>query len=268
MSTPPSCVGTYEKGHEQCDGSNQDPRPCTWRDKCVALGLHCEATGADLSKFIDPDTDEPRTSSRAFSDFCLQLTKSFNVVNGEQREPEHEPEPEPLEPLLQPIKRKRKHKPQPRLKGTSSGYFAEKREATLQLLEHFEDRLMVEVPERTMAHGNQSVVPGQFYKVDRLAKSQYVAFYCRKVEGWNAGLAMVRIKPRTQTVDITLPVKRAAIAKALPKRLFNKLSLDAMKSGCFLTRASGLDREGVGIIARAIGKLVASGTIELPKAEG
>jgi len=101
-----------------------------------------------------------------------------------------------------------------------------------------------------------------------LAKSQYVVFYCRKARGWNAGLAMVRIKPRTETVDIILPVKKRQLASALPKRLFNRLNLKTVNGGCFALRASALDREGVGIVARAIGKLVASGTIELPKAEG
>jgi hypothetical protein len=200
----------------------------------------------------------------------LQLTRDFNVVNGEQREPEPEPEPKTLEPLLQPIKREpaRRRKIVPRVKGTSSEYFADKRERTLAMVEHFEDRLMVEVPDRVMARGNQSAVPGQFYKVDRLAKSQYVAFYCREARGWNAGLAMVRIKPRTVTVDITLPVDEADLKKALPKRLFNKLQVDGVGSGRFITRLWGLDREGVGIAAKAIGKLVESGKIELPKAEG
>lgn len=261
----PSCVGTYEKGHVQCDGSTQDPRPCTWRDKCVALGVHCSTTGTDLETFIDPSTDEPRTGQRAFSEFCLQLTESLNVANGARQKPEQE---QALEPVIQPINRKRKHKPQPRLKGTSSGYFAGKRTMTMELLEHFESRLMIEVPERTMAHGNQSVLPGQFYKVDRLHKSNYITFYCRMAQGWNVGLALVRVKPRTQTVDIILSVDSKRLAEALPKRLFKKLDCDSIKSGRFITRASKLDREGVGIIARAIGKLVENGTIELPKADG
>ena len=80
---PPTCVGTHEPEHPECDG---DP-PCAWRDKCGAFKQHLEQTQSRLDVWVDGEGRLLRDPWR-FNEDCLLWVDQYNIVDGLAPAPE------------------------------------------------------------------------------------------------------------------------------------------------------------------------------------
>ena len=78
---PPSCVGNYERGDDQCDGSDDDPYPCAWRDKCGAFKAHLSKSRASASTWIDGD-GHLVVDLVSFNSSARRWVEVYDIVDG------------------------------------------------------------------------------------------------------------------------------------------------------------------------------------------
>ena len=279
---PPPCVGTYQRGDQECDGDS----PCQWRDKCGGLKLFIAESGQELDRWVDNETGALRIQPDRFRDFCLEQVGHFDIVDGLPRA-EHEaheskrvaappsmPEPEPtaneraylqkrIKPIFEPLTRPFKEGARSPRK-TSSTAAAKNREDAMRLFEHFKDRLLEQFKDRRMGSGERAAIPGEMYMLDHRKRSRYLAFYCRSPGGHDVPVVCVIPLAATRALEARLPVTLKDFLEHVPIDNKTLRQAKAIHVGRFKTRIVGLNYNDSALLAQVIGKLVEHAIIALP----
>lgn len=271
----PHCIGTYEAHEAVCNGDENDPDPCVWRDRCAAVQAHLTEIGQDPEHLVTfkvkkAKAGEPEQQYAAgkhgfnrFVILCDEQAKRFGVKDGA--------------PTKQPDKPKKSKKDS--RKGMKPSKKAQKRAAEALtkraldrrrqlrvMFDDFKQLLIGAIKDRTFAAPREAVAPGRLYVVDHIDKSGYASIYCKTPVGRDVPIVSVRFKPRNLTMDLEVPVAPDdfnGIGKETMKKLLPRLIND----GLFRSLMPGLDREAVALAAEAIGTLVNGGRIKLPGRE-
>jgi RNA polymerase sigma factor (sigma-70 family) len=293
------CIGFHEEGHETCDGDptgedKGDRAPCALRDRCVALMKHCESEDEDMAEFIEARTAKELVAAadEAIEQFevvdGVSLSDSEDEDEGEEEEPEdgeedegeeeegdededepeeeeegdededepEETEEEEAEAAPEKAEKKAKRKRSKKAKGKPLN-------GLVEVYEHFREALLESIG-REFVDGKTTALPGQVYAIDRLDKSGYVSLYAKTLAGRDMALALVRPKPRLGNVDIEIGPDVDQLKKAVGAKTFKKIDAKEFNDGQFHTLSRGLDKEGVALMAEAIGRLVKKKMIVLP----
>lgn len=72
---PPPCVGTYRPTDPECDGSEADPNPCTWRDRCGGLQTYLRRTKQGIGRWLDLEGWQLRR-------WCDQWIEAYEIEGG------------------------------------------------------------------------------------------------------------------------------------------------------------------------------------------
>lgn len=75
MIGPPPCVGTFESNNLECNGSEQDPYPCAWRDRCGAFKTHLRRAKQSPTKWLKLPGWELRR-------WCDQWVEAYEIEDG------------------------------------------------------------------------------------------------------------------------------------------------------------------------------------------
>ncbi len=269
MPQPPDCVGTYEEDHTTCNGqprgkSEEDRAPCAWLNRCVGLLLYCADRG-EVPEFV--------VAHRTYEQLvrlCEQAIGEHGVVNGvvgapttEQKKPstkKRKPAPNPTpSPSATPRQRRRQRRSLACRIGRNSP-----QPAFRELVKRFEAQLRKGLPGvRFVTNGVQVLVrPGAVYRIDRTARTGYVAWYCTTLDGPRP-LARVRFLPRTEELNVEIPITKSQLRKCLAKDAFASLNVRAWVSGYFHSRCQHLGDAAVDLCATTVAELVLDGSLRL-----
>lgn len=289
----PLCVSEYESGELICDGDpeagdSNERAPCGWRDRCVGLQCHLAESGKDVSAIVeyktkmetreryDEVTDEtteykeeteyavPFGLWSKFEELCDKHIARYGVKEGKiTKDPVGDPIPKAKQPdrrkLLRPSKRTQRAASRALSKRAKK-----RRDALMGLFHHFARQL----DRGTRGTGYRFVKPkqalgnGMFYVANRLEKSGYVSVYCKNPRGKDFVVILAKFKPRDLTLDVMMPIHMDEFSKASRKELKLK---HVQGVGLFQTIATGLQRQGVSLVAEIIAGLVVSGKMDLPE---
>lgn len=212
---PPQCIGGFETGDPECNGSSSDPRPCVWRDKCGAFRAHLQKTRAGLGRWVDTD-GELVVDAFKFDQDCRAWVELYQVVDGL---PAGE-------------------KPAPTM-------------AVDELFDAFERWLLAEVDRELVA--GKLALPGQLFVVDRRERYGYETIYCRAPRGLDRPLAQICIRRKVSQLVVRLPVSAAVVARAgldvvvLDRRrgqFRSETYVDEHNAQAFATKLGGLVESG------------------------
>ncbi len=174
---PPACVGSYERNDDQCDGSEADPYPCAWRDKCGAFKAHLSKSRANASKWIDGE-GKLVASLASFNESTRRWVEVYDITDG------------------LPATKAAKH--------PSMGLD--------ELFDLFLTNLISEVG-RVFAPAGTLALPGQLYLRDHRVRHSYATIYCRARRGRDKALARTRGRFRDGMLEVWLPVTARVAAK-------------------------------------------------------
>lgn len=279
----PKCMGHYDAGDTICDGdkygeTDTDKMACVFRDRCSALVQHCKSNKtkpSDLvkSKKIEDDDGERRTYTFARiedEDFGALLNRTierWGINNG------HVTKREPVEPIVRrskPFKARGKQarpatppSAETRRKATKAlkaKALAAKLEAYKRIT--FFNKKLAEATGRDFAETEREAEPGDFFVVDRMGNSKYIATYCAAPGRKKIGIALVYPQMRSGLLNIHVAARPKDFSAA------HKRKLDPQdEDGRFCAKIKGLDVEGATIVSEAIAALIENGAILLPPAE-
>jgi hypothetical protein len=262
----PFCVGEYEKGDVNCDGSpsgtDLQMRCCSWRDRCVAFRKHIRETGETYEQHIELVLDEkspgggeysgyPLRGRKAFMDWCDSLVKKYNIEEGTEKQ------------TISPHKRI----PLKRARRVAIRRFRAKARARKNVLdsifEHFKTHFIenLEIYKFTPPRG--VVKPGRFYVIDRRKTSKYISIYFKQPGVLGIPIVLLRLKPRTMTYDIELPASVSDFT-SICKDTLKIIRPRPVDNGRFKSICVGMGMEGAAIVAQTIAKLIKRGKIKLP----
>lgn len=233
----PICIGTYEDGHESCDGGGEAViGACGLRDLCRRFRDWCKENG------VAPEAGRK-----------LTLVGLEQYMRGEYVPQEKEP----------------RRRPTPKRVAA-----AERLEKCRGLLAHFETLLRDRYGDERFAgqrdETRRRVIfkGGTFYSVDRTERSRYVVWYCKTDAGFDRAVACVHMRALTGLVDVQLPFTPEEIRKRLSKVSADKLGPVELEDGQFKSMCRGLDAERVGLAVSAIKRFDERGWRPLPGYEG
>lgn len=279
----PSCIGHYDRGDSVCDGDKQgeteeEIMPCVYRDRCAAFKEHCAKKKYSVDQFVkiiecpdqNGDTQEyavAKGDQEKFASRMLKWVGKFRIVNGRVGGDGEESAPSPKK---KKSSNKKLNDPKDR-KGPSasarnkakkaiSKKVEESNEAAYELCAWF-TKCLEEATGRKVVD-RPSANNGQFFVVDRMENSRYMAVYCRKQNDGKIPIVSLHPKARTNTCQ----VKFAANVKDFDGLSeVDKMGLvpvnDASKFNC---RSVALDKEKLSIAAEKVSTLIEHGIIELP----
>jgi hypothetical protein len=295
----PGCVAQYDPEDGVCNGSEDDPKPCAWRDMCGAFQKFLEQRGEDREEYLDLHEDEDgqnysmaaATTNDEFAEFCTEQADVYGVENGiptkeppeegepapeegepapEEGEPapeEGEPAPEvqkPKKPKTKKTKKSKKSKKNPGERKHKSQRTKERQGKLMELFEHFMCALYDHFPADRRTSPQQIPSAGQFFAIDRRG-SGYISVYCKSGKGKDVPVAMLRPKPRTMTMDIEMPLDVDAMAGISKSTSVKFGDVAVIADGRFKTILKGFDKEKLALLAETIGKFAKDGVITLPE---
>lgn len=173
MVDPPVCLGTYEPAEAECNGSEGDPLPCTWRDRCGAFKTYLRRSKQGITKWLDLEGWEIRR-------WCDQWIEAYEIENGL---PKNEPAPTATPDL---------------------------RDAFDRLVEYLTTN--AHQMGRQFAR-DRLALPGELYLVDRMSQARYKALYVRAHRGYDRPVVRLRLKPRAGVVEIRLPLEATEVTR-------------------------------------------------------
>lgn len=214
--TPPTCIGTYEHQHPECDG---DP-PCTWRDKCGAFRAHTERTKSTLRRWLDGE-GRLLVDPYHFDRQCQRWIATYDVIDGL--------------PLEEAVELRRLSAP--------------------ELFDGFLAFLVAEIAElgREFRRRGQLALPGDLYLVDKRETLKYAVIYCRATRRrQDATIAKIWIRPALRALAVWLPVAPSVAAKlALSARVLrgrgfyrSEISVDERNAEAMANKIVGLVEAG------------------------
>lgn len=166
MTEPPACVGTYAPDETECNGSEADPYPCTWRDRCGALQTYLRRAKQSPTKWLSLEGWELRR-------WCDQWVEAYEIEAGR-------PKVQDLIPS-----------------GVSKG---DLRAAFDRLLAY-----VLNHTDRDVARGRLAL-PGELYLVDRFPQNRYVTIYGRARQGHDQPFLRLQLKPRAGMLELRTPL--------------------------------------------------------------
>ena len=172
---PPPCLGLFEPADGECNGSEADPLPCTWRDRCGALKTYLKRSKQGVGRWLELEGWEIRR-------WCDQWIEAYEIEEG---------------------------LPKNEFKPISAGDLREAFDSVVRYLTANAHQVG-----RQFAL-NRLALPGELYLVDHMAKARYVAVYARAHQGHDRPVVRLRFKPRAGVVELRLPVEATEAARAL-----------------------------------------------------
>jgi len=172
---PPPCLGLFEPTDGECSGSEADPLPCTWRDRCGAFKTYLRRSKQRAARWLELEGWEIRR-------WCDQWIEAYEIENGL---PKNETPP------------------------TLAGDLRQAFEQVVDYLSSNTHQIGRQFARDRLA------LPGELYLVDRMAQARYVAIYARAHQGHDRPVVRLRYKPRAGVVELRLPVEATEAARAL-----------------------------------------------------
>lgn len=268
----PICIGTHESCVE-CDGDPEHKdasgqKPCSFRHRCRGFQKHLEATGDDEELYIDVqtitsaaikrDTGWKRTAVSVgvtFDHFIEQMNnwaRQYDVPL--EPEPEAAPRPKPIAAA----------KPRQARKASRTKTLNPKLKA---MMRHFLDKFSEHVPRKLIRNKRKLILPGDVYLMDRMGTG-YLVLRGRTNKGHDRGI--VNILPRNQTLTLSLQLGCSmedfteACSKDARLKFEKQDQVHSIVGGYFRCEVRRATREQLGLVARALGKLIERGIISLP----
>lgn len=178
MVDPPACLGRYEPTEAECNGSEADPDPCTWRDRCGALKTYLKRSKQGIGRWLDLEGWEIRR-------WCDQWIEAYEIEGG---------------------------LPKGENPTATTKAAADLRGAFDRLV----DYLTTNTHQIGRQFASQRLaLPGELYLVDRMTQARYKAVYARSAHGHDRPLVRLRLKPKVGVVELRLPIAAPEAARAI-----------------------------------------------------
>lgn len=260
----PECVSGYDKGDETCDA------PCGWRDLCGGFKAYLGGRGEEASKYIR-EADAAGTAvaregdGKALLKLMRDCVKLYDVKDGVARNPPPVPTPLPAG-------------------GTNGGGAGEgsggggggsrkgrgaykaaqtKRDDLVTLFNHLKAQLEENLPHR-FAPPQEAPTVGQMYVRDRTnASGRYLSVYVKTSEPYDQPILLARLRPRTMTFDVELPLEPEALNAHWGKAGERRYKPRAIDDGRFRSLVKRVDRQRFSLLAEYLGQMVKQGSLRL-----
>lgn len=244
MERLPDCIGTYEDGHESCDGppgpDGSKDSGCALRDLCLEFRDWCAANEV-----------EPRVGINRWP------SEVSAMMHGEQQ-------------VVSPAGRTRRGG----RAAAGKERFAERLKECAELVDHFEQLMRDRFGDQRFPPkaetGRKKVIfkQGTFYPVNRKVRSRHIGWYCKVTEGHDVAVACLHLMAASGKVDVQLPYPLEMMEQNVNEGTMRQLDPDEQEDGQYQTVVRGLGREALGKVVSIIWRLDRSGEYQLPKWEG
>lgn len=291
----PSCDGNEQSGAEH------ERRPCAWRSRCRGFQAHLEATGEDAERYIQVvklpaararKAGVKRTAEPVGMDYAgfARLCDAAALLHAEDGEGE-DGSPDVLGDPAAPLSVDAA-KPRGAIRSTLAGGLpaaapsrgtrqkrglspsqarkkrqADKWAAFSRLASHFHSHLAAHLAANGVKlhppRSRQLIMPGVVYRKTNKAKTR-ATYYVGGPQGNDPGLVRLVYRSQTDTVDVLLSADVRRLQDVMGRKTYMKMDPEPAVEGWFRTQVSRADKERLAIVADAIGRLLAQGTLELP----
>jgi hypothetical protein len=209
----PDCGGSYEPGHETCDGKKGE-KPCAWRISCMQLRDYCRKENLDPEEIIKGKTIQE-------IDVLLDIEPPKPEETKEKEEiGVKDPIPEECYDLLDHFENQLRDR------------FGSRR--VRNLLKSGDPRRVI-------------FTPGIFYPIDRMASRQII-WLCKAEKDFDHAVAVLELRTISKTLDAQIPFDIETLQRYFSDVTLAKFVFRDYADGQFKTIAKHLDRERIGIM--------------------
>lgn len=279
----PVCVGTYDRGHAECDGDpngsdEQERMPCQVRDQCVGMAVHLRKTGARRDSLIQLviGRDKERHAV-GLDEASLQKMMADNIKKYRIKDGIAVGAPgvtargvRPATPAKRPAAGAAASRPSPKpagggARGRPGVVNVEGRRLVEEIGVHYQS-MVLSMLGRSLADSHGEAQPGQLFIIDRRDRSGYVSLYCKGEDGRKIAVTSMYFKPNNGALEIRVAADyrlfTALLSAPNSKRL--EPSDYTGRDGQFKVRFPKVDRMGAGIVAEALDRAAKAGILDLP----
>ena len=253
------CFGEFNSADKICNGDkesldSEDRKPCEWRNRCKAFKKYLEESERSLGDFLKavdfPDEDgtmyEAVHGFPQFASFCDRLVERYTKKRKKQAEVD-----------------RRKYGPSPRAMQAASkalGKRAKIRKAELEewigvVVDDFANQLK----NKRFATAGIAIPVGQFYLIDRLDSSDYLAICYRTETGHDNILARIFRKTLRMNYDVWFSFTVSQLQAIMSKRDFKRWKPEDKIAGKINSKIRDLNKADLAIIAGLLARAVNKG---------
>lgn len=271
----------YERRNNECDGNPKgltrlDQAPCHYRNKCVALAIHCSTNHVARDTLVNVVTQDgsevavARHDPSALETLLVLGVKKYRIKDGisaakpaatsgrsiRAATPATRPVPRDLPPKSRPYRN-----PRPGVVDVEGRAFTE------GIANHFFDLIRRKLG-RDIVGSRAEATPGQMYLVDRRERSNYCSVYVKSRKGAMVALVVIYFKPNFRCIEIKVAAEYNEFIQLVSALNQGRLKTEDCtgRDGSFKVWFRRVDKAGSGIIADALASAVRSGIILLPAA--
>jgi len=284
----PLCVATYQRGHDQCDGAPSgetelDRMPCVYRDRCLAMGIYGRSNRLERAQLVQlvrakgADGHPASFTIAAGDDEQLQAELTRMIASCKIKDGVAgfaplvtaggiRPATAVVSSAVKAAGSRAAHvvkKP-----GVSRGKLVvnvEGRRIVEEIGAHYQHNVLSRLG-RTMATSQGEAEPGQFFLVDRRAKSGYCSLYMKTADGGRMAVTSMYFRPNNGLLEVRVACDYRSFVNFLSTK--NKVDLAPEdytgRDGCFRVRFHRLDKGGAGLVAEALDRAARAGILDLP----
>jgi len=283
----PLCVATYHRGDEQCDGApsgetEADRMPCVYRDRCVATGIYGRSNRLERSQLIQivrargADGHVSSYAIAAGDDDELQKAVSTTIARCKIKDGVAAHAPLVTQGGIRPatavvssaVKSVVSKAPLVVKKpGASRGKLVpnvEGRRIVEEIGDHYQQNVLSRLA-RTMATSQGEAEPGQFFMVDRRARSGYCSLYMKTDDGGRMAVTSMYFRPNNGVLEVRVACDYKSFIGMFSLQNRARLSPEDYtgRDGAFKVRFHRLDKGGAALVAEALDRAVRAGILDL-----
>ncbi len=252
-----ACVGEYESGDDVCDGDSKE-KPCGWKNRCKFFKKYLETEDKEVGEYLEPGVDDsgnyyavPKQGYEEFKKFCNGLINDAKGRSSTKKKIDH-----------------RSRGPSAKTKKAAAMSLTnrsqERRRQLLKMFMEFRRTLQEELNGRVFATPGSTVLPGQFYVVNRVDISRYLSIYCKTISNRDVPIASFVLKTYSLTFNVRLPLTIEEFEKGAPKEALKGFKINQINNGRFRMVIIGAGKKELSILAKTIAVLNKNGNIKLP----
>lgn len=240
----PSCIGYYEAGDDQCDGLQYNQatvsKACLMRERCRKVQAHRVQEKNKINNLL---TDQSVEEIDRFIKHVEDGGNADSFIHGRVSKSK--------------VAKRQKHSGQ----------------ECWKLYRHFENQLADRFGESCLANrlcsGSQNhvvFIEGTLYAVDQ-TNNRYAAviWYCKTNRGMDALFCKVFFRPRSRSLDISVPITVEVLNEVFSAITMKKLKAGSIEQGLLKTTFKRLSYEGVGLAVGCLKRLVDRNILEIPR---
>lgn len=284
----PTCLGDVEDGDTTCDGDpdatrRSDRAPCAWRARCLGFQLHLAHTGERATDRIQlvkltgqvkrrsglDETAVPIGLTYAqFARFCKNALAAYGHRRPTEAVARKVAPPAPAR--CDSVGVRRPPAPKPRKRRTAEER-AEIKKARRRAFRHgravYLDRLRDETGLRIQLRSTSLLLPGDVRVETDWPKFQ-CTLYVRTKHGRDKPLTRLRYMPASDGFHVWVATTVRSFDRVTSRITRSKLNPEPCARRQLPLIVRGAKREGLSLIAEAIGRLLDQGIIPLPDLQG